>query len=353
MSSIHYAHHRTTPPSARKSFVKTARLASSGAPKVSFKGNGKIKQTTDKPKEKESEVQVDDEDDDDMAISFPQFWSVGLWRVETSLQKLIENSTTCDRQILVPKTSLLYCSERCKRIDAEYIPDYMSLTSPTSATSGEETDSEILGPKNRGPVERAMPTPRPVLSARTPPKVHEGKSDLDPTEWKPKLTHRPTSDASKYLGQFHRTPPTSWSPRRPAAIHAQSTSSVPLNAPSLSATPSASSTSSDDSVAGTPYNFANRPSMHSNSTAIKSVNLVTPHAPAAYSVPAKSTGQAKLSIKVTGPPAASVAAAAAENIALAGDLSYEKKWNLAHFRGSGSLTTLLGGASLEHNKAAM
>lgn len=111
MSSTHYAH-RTSPPSARKSVVKTARLTSSGALKVSFKGNGKVKQAGDRPKDNDSEILIDDEDDDDMAISFPQFWSVELWRGTISHQKLTDNSTTCDRQILVPKNSLLYCSER-------------------------------------------------------------------------------------------------------------------------------------------------------------------------------------------------------------------------------------------------
>ena len=193
-----------------------------------------------------------------------------------------------------------------------------------------------------------------MLSARILSNAHEGKADLDPTEWKPKLPHRPTSDASKYLGQFHRTPPRSLSPRRPVAIHVQSTSSVPLTAPSLSATPSASSTSSGDSVAGTPYNFANRPLMHANSVAIKSVDLVTPQIPLAYTVPTKPARQAKCAIKITGPPVAPTGGAT-ENVALAGDLSYEKKWNLADFHGSsgsGRLATLLASTSLEH-KAAM
>ncbi|KAI4169857.1 MAG: hypothetical protein LQ343_005406 [Gyalolechia ehrenbergii] len=324
MSSIHYAHHRTSPPTTRKSVVKTTRSALLGASKVAVKGNWKVTET--------DTLTDEEEDDDDMATSFLQF------------------CTTCDRQILVPKNSLLYCSERCKRIDAEYVPKYRSYTSPSRPVFNDESDTDAFGSKACSPVERAMPTPRPTLSARIPPKAHEGKSDLDPTEWKPKCPHRPTSDASSYLGQFHRKPPTSWSPRRPAAIHAQTMSSVPLTAPSLSATPSASSTSSSsDSVAGTPYNFANRSLMHSNSAAIKSVDLVTPQFPSACSVPAKPTGQTELAAKASGPPGA------AENIALAGDLSYEKKWNLAHLHGSlasGSLTTLLGSTTLGH-KATM
>ena len=75
MSSIHYAHQRTSPPSTRKSFVRTPRSALLGASKVSVKGNGKAKQATEKPKEKVSDIPAEDyDDDDDMATSFLQFW---------------------------------------------------------------------------------------------------------------------------------------------------------------------------------------------------------------------------------------------------------------------------------------
>lgn len=45
----------------------------------------------------------------------------------------------------------------------------------------------------------------PVLP-RIPPDMHGHKSDLDPTEWKPKLgdKHRNTSEAFRYLSQFHQ-----------------------------------------------------------------------------------------------------------------------------------------------------
>ncbi|KEF52171.1 uncharacterized protein A1O9_11798 [Exophiala aquamarina CBS 119918] len=47
--------------------------------------------------------------------------------------------------------------------------------------------------------------PAPVL--RIPAEMHGHKSDLDPTEWKPKLgdSHRKTSEAFRYLSQFHQT----------------------------------------------------------------------------------------------------------------------------------------------------
>ncbi|KAI4133369.1 MAG: hypothetical protein LQ338_000269 [Usnochroma carphineum] len=376
MSSTHYAHLRISPSSARKVVVKTARSGPLSAPvKATVKGSGKVKQTTDKVKEEDPEILVAEDEDDDMTTGFLQFWC-GYVAADALAQMLMSSSTTCDRQILVPKDSLLYCSERyaplrhaplntfisvmlirlrphsCKRMDAEHVTSYSSYTSLKSPTSSDDIDTDVLGSTKRSPVERARPTPRPMLSTRIPPKAHEGKSDLDPTEWKPKLPHRPSSEASQFLGQFHRTPPASHSPRRPAAVPAQTTSSVPMTAPSLSATPSASSmSSSSDSVAGTPYDFLNRPLMrrchdplHSNSAAVKSPNIVTPRLPSAYSVPAKPKGGSK---KVAAPPAA-----VSENVALASDLSYEKKWDLPRFHGSWGLATLLGSASLEH-KAAM
>ncbi|KAL8735895.1 MAG: hypothetical protein Q9181_002622 [Wetmoreana brouardii] len=325
MSSLDHVNLRTSPHPTRKTAVKATRPAPLGAPRTSNKSNGKSKQSTDKTKEKDLKVPIE-EDDDDMATSFLQF------------------CVTCDRQILVPNNSLLYCSERCKRIDAEHVTDYHTYTSLNSSTSSEEADIDTLSCKKRPIIERAVPTPRPMLSARIPPVAHEGKSDLDPTEWKPKTIHRTTPDASNYLSQFHRTPPTYGSPRRPSpvraeAMHTQSMTSVPMTAPSLSATPSASSTSSGDSIAGTPYNFANRPmtmDRRPTSAAIKSVDLVTPKKPSAYSVPTKST------------------TVVSANLGLSSDLSYEKRLKVfgCHGPGVGSLTTLLGAVNLER-KAAM
>ncbi|KAL8788651.1 MAG: hypothetical protein Q9213_001579 [Squamulea squamosa] len=334
---------------ARKTAVKAARPATLGAPKSTLQGNGKVKQAKDKPKEKEEEVIACD--DGDMATSFLQF------------------CVTCDRQILVPNNSLLYCSERCKRMDAQHVSDYSSYVSIQSPMSGESDDNDPLGSKNPPIVPPAIPTPRPDTSARIPPEAHEGKSDLDPTEWKPKshdnaiewkpkIPHRPTSDASKYLSQFHRTPPTLGSPRcgsshRPTARLVQNTDSVSMNAPSLSATPSTSSTSSSSaSIAGTPYDFIGRPSMCSRPSTVhsKSADLVTPQK-IAYSVPTKpkSSVHGKFSVKVSELAAPSVVV---ENATWSSsDLSYAKKWNWTpgrHIAGSGSLTNLLGAANSGH-----
>ncbi|KAL8858467.1 MAG: hypothetical protein Q9178_004965 [Gyalolechia marmorata] len=323
MSSVHHAYLRTSPPQARKSAVKAARPAALGAPKSFFRSNCKVRQGRDKSKGKEEEVidcnDTAAADDDDMATSFLQFW--------------------------------------CKRMDAQHVSDYSSYVPMNSPTSSENGDHDPLGSKKPSLVPRAVPTPLPASSARIPPEAHEGRSDLDPTEWKPKLSHYPSSDASMYLSQFHRTPPAYGSPRhgshhRPAALHTETVDSVSMNAPSLSATPSASSTSSGDSIAGTPYDFSKRPSVHGRPDPVhsKSVNLVTPHqkVPAAHSVPFKLTahGHRNVPLKVS-----AVAAVSVKNATWGSDLSYAKEWNLAsgcHSAGSGNLTTLLGSASFDH-----
>lgn len=95
------------------------------------------------------------------------------------------------------------------------------------------------------------------MDPRIPATAHDGKADLDPTEWKPtdrdgpkgvptggkaptakpKLVHRPSGEAYSYLSQFHRSAPTSTRPLR--------------STPSLSHTPTTSA-SSADSIAWTP-----------------------------------------------------------------------------------------------------
>ncbi|KAL8707873.1 MAG: hypothetical protein Q9220_007157 [cf. Caloplaca sp. 1 TL-2023] len=332
MSSIHHANLRTSPPHTRKTPVKAGRPAPLGVSRVSFKGPSRTKHCTDQTKEKEAEAvvdQYDDKDDNTMTTSFLQF------------------CVTCDRQILVPNSSLLYCSERCKRMDAEHVSDYSSYMSLHSLTASEEMDNETFGSKPRTYVERARPTPRPKPAARIPPEAHEGKADLDPTEWKPKLTHRPTSDASSYLSQFHRTPPTlGCSPRRSMAMQAPIVNSVPMSAPSLSATPSASSTSSSssmtDSVADTPQDSVYRPTSIHRSDTGKSINLVTPHILSSKPItPRKHKDRMNIPVK---------------GQTVSDDLSYEKKWSPTNryvSSRSGSLTALLGSGSLNDRKGAL
>lgn len=181
-------------------------------------------------------------------------------------------------------------SRSCRRKDTSDAPaavPYLSLFNPTFQhnVAGQELDL-ALGVK-LGTVHRRETGSNPI-TPRIPPLAHEGKSDLDPSEWKPKLADRSTSEASHYLGQFHRHSAILHTNRRPTLQTRGTLVSAAITTPSLSHTP-ATSMSSDESVAGTPYEFVTRPLLprldpkYCNSAGIKSVDLVTPHIPSAIS----------------------------------------------------------------------
>ena len=228
----------------------------------------------------------------------------------------------CEKQIIVPNTSILYCSER-------YLLAIFNLTAPNPAdillSSCRRRDSIPTPPANsnfstpfhkinhqdssmRDYLSASLPDPLPRLKpttingikeARIPPKFHEGAADLDPTEWKPaervakvdtsppktgtstpisesgqafpfggsstslasswkpKLLHRPSSAASTYLGQFHRSSDSLNSTKRRSARATHSLTS--RTTPGLSHSPTVSSIGSEESLSGTPYELVMRP----------------------------------------------------------------------------------------------
>ncbi|MCJ1390137.1 hypothetical protein MMC18_002995 [Xylographa bjoerkii] len=232
MTSIHHVHHRS-PPYLKKSTPKSHRPAlpkSLSSPKLAGKGG----------KSKVAEEHLEKgEEDDDMAASFLQYCAM------------------CEKQIIVPNNSILYCSESCRRKDGNKTvaaDSYLTGYNTAMPTSPEPMD--VFALTTRPIVARRRPT---VLSndISKPPLLHHFKSDLDPTEWKPDLVHRSTSEANNYLSQFHRSPPGAIMPRR-SALNGRSTTSALMmaqTAPSLSHTPTTSMTSSEGSIAGTPYEF--------------------------------------------------------------------------------------------------
>lgn len=264
MSSAHYAHVHVArpPPIVRKVTLKYPRSAPSS--KAAVTPNITIKLAKGTPKDQSHDIPQDDEDDD--MASFLQFCAM------------------CEKQIVVPNSSILYCSESCRRRDS-MVPatnPYLGLASPTNtAPSASFADiDDPCGSKIPTYVAAMQPTPRPKGEARIPPLAHDGKSDLDPTEWKPaepnlsesksppgaktaewkpKLSHAPSSEAFSYLSKFHRSSDSLYSKRRPVLGHGLSAVSS-RTTPSLSHTPTAS-TSSEESLSGTPYEFVARPAL--------------------------------------------------------------------------------------------
>ena len=163
---------------------------------------------------------------------------------------------------------------------------------------------DFFGSKMPTYVPRLVPTPRTAPDGRIPPELHDGKSDLDPTEWKPsdltisthgksppqpittggggewrpKLSNRQKSEASLFLGKFHHPSSDSLvSKRRPnLAARSATTASSRTTIPSLTHTPTASTSSSEGSLAGTPYEFVTGPVIGAVSmpTAYPTVTLV-------------------------------------------------------------------------------
>ncbi|KAL3471682.1 life-span regulatory factor-domain-containing protein [Aspergillus californicus] len=195
----------------------------------------------------------------------------------------------CERQITVPDNRLLYCSESCRRKDSHKplsasLPTYNTMSAPVTPISPPSmSPPTIVAPltPTRAPIQASRPI-------RIPTKMHDSKTDLDPTEWKPVISIEArsanvmASDAWKYLSQFHGD--ESVLPmRRARADHHSSTSLSTL--PSLSHTPSvASSVSSIASDYMGSHESVHRPlpprhkPCNSGSGSItKGVELVVPH----------------------------------------------------------------------------
>lgn len=160
-----------------------------------------------------------------------------------------------------------------------------------TATVGNDMD-DPFGSKIPTYVPRLQPTPRTAPDGRIPAKFHNGRSDLDPTEWKPaelgttdeisatksgewkpKLIHRPSSEATLYLSKFHRSSDSLTAKRCPIIGHSRTTISS-RSTPALSHTPTAS-TSSEESLAGTPYEFVARPAISMPATSATKASLAS------------------------------------------------------------------------------
>ncbi|KAJ5088298.1 hypothetical protein N7456_011914, partial [Penicillium angulare] len=204
----------------------------------------------------------------------------------------------CENQITVPNNSILYCSESCRRKDSckplsASLPSMTNISS-LSSTSTTPPTSPSLSPRT---IVAPMTPTRPIPSIRIPSTVHDCKTDLDPTEWKPvigRATSLASSDAWAYLSAFHGGNESLLARRQE-----RSTSSLPAlvpsnnhdghahahsRVPSLTHTPStiASSFSSDASDELSMYEASNRPlpprhnPYFGHGTAPKGVELVTP-----------------------------------------------------------------------------
>ncbi|KAJ6149747.1 hypothetical protein N7471_000946 [Penicillium samsonianum] len=221
---------------------------------------------------------------------------------EFDMASFLNFCAMCENQITVPNNTLLYCSESCRRKDSckplsASLPSMSSMSSTTTPPA-----SPPLSPRTI--VAPMTPTRVPshsIPAMRIPSHVHDAKSDLDPTEWKPVLVRSASSLASSeawnYLSQFHRG---SGEPMLSRPAVQRSSSSLPAlvgdvahshsHVPSLMNTPSTvassfSSTASD--YLGSMYE-AQRPlpprhnPYFSGTSVTKGVELVVPHIASAH-----------------------------------------------------------------------
>ncbi|KAJ5478401.1 hypothetical protein N7530_003910 [Penicillium desertorum] len=195
----------------------------------------------------------------------------------------------CENQITVPNNTLLYCSESCRRKDSckplsASLPSMSSMSSTTPPTSPPLSPRTIVAPMTP----TRVPS-HPIPAMRIPSHMHDAKSDLDPTEWKPVLARSgsslASSDAWNYLSQFHRGS----EPMLPRPVQ-RSSSSLPALAHSHSHVPSLTNTPSTvaSSFSSTASDYlgmyeAQRPlpprhnPYFSGTSVNKGVELVVPH----------------------------------------------------------------------------
>ncbi|KAK4936811.1 hypothetical protein LTR10_022400 [Elasticomyces elasticus] len=204
-----------------------------------------------------------DNKDKEMAASFLQYCAM------------------CEKQITTPFNSILYCSEACRRKDTAKPLSASNLTSPYNEYSPSLSRPTL-------PTRMSSTSPDYFTStSRIPADIHHHKSDLDPTEWKPKLAHRGASEAFQYLSRFHQTM-MDGEAVQPVHRHKSSASATlsMTTTPSLGNTPTTTASSFDSAYHGlTSFTFNTRPlpprqnPMYSTSANGKGFDLVTPHIP--------------------------------------------------------------------------
>ncbi|KAL4927391.1 uncharacterized protein BDV17DRAFT_127015 [Aspergillus undulatus] len=274
MSHGHSSHHRRTPSGPKSPKSRSTR------PSIHRRGTSSANISISKLGSGHSRS-VAVEDDDllpEMASSFLNYCAM------------------CEKQITVPDSRLLYCSESCRRKDS-HKPLSASLPSSTTIppsftppTSPMSCPTYIVAP--------LTPTKAPItIPSRIPTDTVEAKTDLDPTEWKPVISSEAsealspsimTSDAWKYLARFHSDDSVPALRRMKGHAHSQSSTSV-STLPSLSRTLSSSSSSSASSVSSSAQSYVghvygshrplpprHRTCFSGRSSISKGVELITP-----------------------------------------------------------------------------
>jgi ECL1/2/3 zinc binding proteins len=195
----------------------------------------------------------------------------------------------CEKQILTPSNSILYCSDACRRKDSckPLALAAVAMSPPITPPSSVPSSPRPIHPLRTLTGTMTVST----SSIRIPADLNNAKSDFDAAEWKPKLRGRGESDAFRYLSQFHRSTSTLGTtdtqddrPARRPLLSLRTTASLASMTPSslsLSQTPSTPSSSLSPAAE---YDFNTRPlqsrhnPMYSASAGTtKGIDLVMPY----------------------------------------------------------------------------
>lgn len=203
---------------------------------------------------KVSQSQEEDfEDEEVMATSFLQY------------------CTTCEKQIIVPNNSVLYCSESCRKKDnnkqLSYPFDYSPPTTPSFYSANEDGHfHDIVAPRS----------PTVIQSKRS--SYTSSEVSLDENATSSDETPRKDSEASRYLRQYQTATSTETAvrPVRPRYNRASTSQATLSNAPSLSHTPASSFSFSLPYTPSSTRPLPPRTNPHSSSFGAKSIDLVIP-----------------------------------------------------------------------------
>lgn len=172
-------------------------------------------------------------------------------------------------------------STRCRRKDTDkpmFLSGSPALSPPSTAPSSPRAILTASTPTGASHTD--------YLSIRIPADNHNAKSDLDPTEWKPKgKKDGRISEAHRYLSQFHRASTSTLEDNekidttRPYMHRSHTSMTSMMTLPSLASTPTtATSSLSID------YDFNTRalpprhnPVYSASAGMTKDIGLVTPH----------------------------------------------------------------------------
>lgn len=246
MATLH-THHRTTSTNSKKQAPLHAR-SSRPAPLTKRTSIHGLSKGPSKPAHRTAE----DEDEGGMAASFLQY------------------CTTCEKQIIVPNNSILYCSESCRRQDNEKVLFVMPADNSPPRTPLAQFSFDDL--PTRDIVTPLSPT---LMPGHRHSAAFSEASEDDPALSEDEVRKRCDSEAARYLRQFQNATSGFEISSAPTLERSDSSQTTTSAAPSLSHTPASMASTS------MPYTPSARPlpqrySAQGSSYGPRSIDLVTP-----------------------------------------------------------------------------